>query len=87
VHLRAEQAVATGPHDTRIWVRLASDPGRFGPAATLFDRAEPLWQAGLWAENWLTPLAAPAAALLPLAAKQPGPAGDRPEPATALSLP
>ena len=57
VRLRAKQAVDTGPHDTRAWVQLASDPARFEPAATIFDQAEPLWVSGLRAENWLTPLA------------------------------
>lgn len=57
VHLRAEQAVDTGPHDTRVWVRLASDPSRFVPSQTLFDQVERLWESGLRAENWLTPVA------------------------------
>jgi hypothetical protein len=57
VRLRAEQAVDTGPHDTRAWVQLASDPAQFAPAATIFGQAEPLWVSGLRAENWLTPLA------------------------------
>jgi hypothetical protein len=59
VRLRAKQAVYTGPHDTRLWVRLASDPGQFAPAATIFDQVEPLWLSGLRAENWLTPPAPP----------------------------
>jgi len=49
VRLRAEQAVATGPHDTRLWVRLAADPAKFPPAASIFEQAEPLWSAGLQA--------------------------------------
>ncbi len=57
VRLRAEQMVDTGPHDTRAWVRLASDPARFARAETIFEQAAPLWEAGLRAENWLTPLA------------------------------
>lgn len=56
VRLRAQQEVDTGPHDTRAWVQLASDPARFVPAATIFDQAEPLWESGLRAESWLTPL-------------------------------
>lgn len=59
VRLRAEQAVYTGPHDTRVWVQLAGDPARFAPAATLFEQVEPLWESGLRAENWLTPLDQP----------------------------
>lgn len=59
VRLRAEPAVDTGPHDTRIWVQLASDPERFAPAATIFDQVEPLWESGLQAENWMTPLTPP----------------------------
>jgi hypothetical protein len=44
---RAQQTLATGPHDTRVWVRLASDPTRFVPAPTIFEQVEPLWLAGL----------------------------------------
>jgi hypothetical protein len=57
VRLRAEQEVDTGPHDTRVWVHLARDPAQFAPAATIFHQAEPLWESGLRAESWLTPLA------------------------------
>ena len=45
--LRADQAVDTGPHDTRVWVRLAEDKAAFKPAGSLFEQAESLWQAGL----------------------------------------
>jgi len=45
--LRATQAVDTGPHDTRLWVRLAQDRQAFGKAALVFDQAQPLWVAGL----------------------------------------
>lgn len=51
VQLRAEQTIDSGPHDTRVWVRLASDPAKFGPAASIFEQAEPLWVAGLLAAN------------------------------------
>ena len=51
VRLRADQVIHTGPHDTRVWVRLASDPARFPPAASIFEQAEPLWSAGLLAED------------------------------------
>jgi hypothetical protein len=47
VALRADQAVDTGPHDTRKWVRLAADRAAFGPAASIFEQAQPIWQAGL----------------------------------------
>ncbi len=46
---RAEQAVDTGPHDTRVWVRLAGDRTRFLPAATIFEQVQDLWKAGLLA--------------------------------------
>lgn len=49
--LRAKQELDTGPHDTRVWVRLALDPGRFVAAPTIFEQVEPLWQDGLLA--WL----------------------------------
>lgn len=51
VRLRAEQAVDTGPHDTRLWVGLAGNPEGFQPAASIFEQAEPLWRAGLLAED------------------------------------
>ncbi len=51
VRLRAEQAVDTGPHDTRLWVRLAADPSKFSPAASIFAQVEALWSAGLLADE------------------------------------
>ena len=51
VRARAEQAVHTGPHDTRTWVRLAADPARFPASASIFEQAEPLWAAGLLAAD------------------------------------
>jgi hypothetical protein len=47
VRERAAQAVDTGPHDTRVWIRLAGDPSAFTEAASLFERVAALWQAGL----------------------------------------
>lgn len=47
VALRAEQWLDTGPHDTRVWVRLAADPRRLGGEGSVFERVEELWQAGL----------------------------------------
>lgn len=47
VRERAHQPVDTGPHDTRVWVRLAHDPAAFTPGATVFERVQALWQAGL----------------------------------------
>jgi hypothetical protein len=44
---RAHQAVDTGPHDTRVWVRLARDRAAFTAGATVFERVLALWQAGL----------------------------------------
>ena len=51
VRLRAEQAVDTGPHDTRLWVRLARDPAKFSPGESIFAQVEALWSAGLLAED------------------------------------
>ena len=51
VQLRSEQAVDTGPHDTRVWVRLAGDPTRFVQADSIFEQVEPLWTAGLLADD------------------------------------
>ena len=50
VALRAQQAVDTGPHDTRAWLRLAADQSRFTPALTIFDRVHQLWHDGLQAD-------------------------------------
>jgi len=44
---RAQQEVDTGPHDTRVWVRLAADPARFTAGAGLFERVLALWETGL----------------------------------------
>jgi len=49
--LRADQPLHTGPHDTRVWVRLAGDKTRFKPGASIFEQAEPVWVAGLLAEE------------------------------------
>jgi hypothetical protein len=51
VRLRAEPVIDTGPHDTRHWVQMASDPAQFPQAATIFEQAEPLWVAGLLARH------------------------------------
>jgi ADP-ribose pyrophosphatase YjhB (NUDIX family) len=45
--LRQKQPVARAGHDTRAWVRLASDGARFGAAARPFEDAAPLWREGL----------------------------------------
>ena len=47
VRERAQQPVDTGPHDTRVWIRLARDVAGFTPAASIFERVGALWQAGL----------------------------------------
>ncbi len=47
VRLRADQAVDTGPHDTRAWVRLAGDRAAFDPALPLFERVQALWVSGM----------------------------------------
>jgi hypothetical protein len=51
VRIRADQAVDTGPHDTRVWVRLAGDTAKFQPADTVFEQVDALWLAGLLAED------------------------------------
>jgi hypothetical protein len=51
VRLRAEQAVDTGPHDTRVWVRLAGDTAKFLPAESVFEQVDALWVAGLLADD------------------------------------
>ena len=47
VSLRADQAVNTGPHDTRVWIRLAKNQAAFMSAGSIFEQVESLWQAGL----------------------------------------
>jgi hypothetical protein len=47
--LRAEQELDTGPHDTRVWVRLAANPAGFTPTLSLFEQVNALWVAGLLA--------------------------------------
>ena len=47
VRERAKQPVDTGPHDTRVWIRLARDTSAFGRAGSVFERVDALWQAGL----------------------------------------
>ena len=44
---RADQAVPTAPHDTRVWLRLAKDKAAFMPVGSIFEQVVPLWQAGL----------------------------------------
>lgn len=45
--LRSHQPVARSGHDTRTWVSLARDGGRFGKADRPFEDAAPLWREGL----------------------------------------
>jgi hypothetical protein len=45
--VRQDQPVARNGHDTRAWLRLARDGGRFGLATRPFDDALPLWRTGL----------------------------------------
>jgi len=49
--LRSEQPVAHNAHDTRAWVRLASDPAVFEPAATPFDDVLAAWREGLLSDD------------------------------------
>lgn len=50
VRLRAEQALDTGPHDTRVWVSLAADRTRFKTGLPLFEQVQALWVAGMLAD-------------------------------------
>ena len=45
--VRAVQPVARSGHDTRVWVKLAADAGRFGGDDRPFDAAAGLWKEGL----------------------------------------
>jgi hypothetical protein len=45
--VRAVQPVARSGHDTRVWVKLAADGGRFGAASEPFEDAARLWKDGL----------------------------------------
>jgi hypothetical protein len=45
--LRGDQPVAGGSHDTRAWVRLASDARVFKTAATPFEDVNGAWREGL----------------------------------------
>lgn len=45
--VRAEQPVTGSFHDTRVWLRLAAQPGAFAPAATPFEQARQVWSRGL----------------------------------------
>lgn len=47
--VRARVAVPRSGHDTRAWVRLASDGAAFGKAGAPFDQVDRLWREGLLA--------------------------------------
>jgi hypothetical protein len=47
VGLRADQAVDTGPHDTRAWVALVRSPQVFAATGSIFERVQALWVAGM----------------------------------------
>lgn len=47
--VRAKVAVPRSGHDTRAWVRLASDAAAFGKAGAPFDDVDGLWREGLLA--------------------------------------
>jgi hypothetical protein len=49
VRLRQDQPVDTGPHDTRVWVGMAQDAGRFAAEGSIFEQIEGLWVSGLQA--------------------------------------
>lgn len=65
VRLRAEQTLDTGPHDTRVWVRLAGDRARFNPGLPLFEQVQALWVAGMMADAHDEPSAPQRSAALP----------------------
>ena len=50
VRLRAEQTLNSGPHDTRVWVRLAGERTHFKPGLSLFEQVQALWVAGMLAQ-------------------------------------
>jgi len=50
-HVRDDQPVPGAHHDTRVWLRLATDPQAFVPAGTPFEQATPVWQRGLLGED------------------------------------
>jgi hypothetical protein len=49
--VRAVQPVARSGHDTRIWVTLAADAGRFGGGDKPFEDAAVLWKEGLTSDE------------------------------------
>lgn len=65
VRLRADQTLDTGPHDTRVWVRLAGDRARFKPGLPLFEQVQALWVAGMLADAHDEPSAPQRDAALP----------------------
>jgi len=46
-HIRTHQTQARGGHDTRAWVALARDAGRFKQGGSPFEEAASLWREGL----------------------------------------
>jgi hypothetical protein len=49
--VRAVQPVARSGHDTRVWVTLAADAGRFGGGDKPFEDAAMLWKEGLTSDE------------------------------------
>jgi len=45
--VRAEQPVPGAHHDTRVWLKLAREPGVFASGATPFEQARVVWKQGL----------------------------------------
>lgn len=49
--LRSDQPVARNAHDTRAWIKLASDASVFDQVATPFDAARAVWRQGLLSDE------------------------------------
>ena len=49
--VRGDQPVARNAHDTRAWVKLASDASVFDRSATPFDSVHAVWRQGLLSEE------------------------------------
>jgi len=50
-HVRADQPIAGGHHDTRVWLKLATQPDTFAVEGTPFEQAQSLWVEGLRGEG------------------------------------
>jgi hypothetical protein len=50
-HVRQDQPVSGGAHDTRAWVKLAKDGASFGTADAPFEDVGDLWRKGLLSDE------------------------------------